>query len=117
MCLRIGIIGYGLAGRYFHAPLLKGCGFDVAVIQTTNARRASQAIEDFPKVHVVATVEELVAHKLDLVVVASANLAHADHAYAAIKAGIAVVVDKPMGRTYDETAAIVAAGEKAGVPV
>lgn len=117
MSLRIGIIGYGLAGRYFHAPLLKGCGFDVAVIQTTNAKRASQAVADFPKVRVVATVKELVAHKLDLVVVASANVAHADHAYAAINAGIAVVIDKPMGRTYDETAAIVAAGEKAGVPV
>lgn len=117
MELRIGLIGYGLAGRYFHAPLLKGCGFEVAVIQTTNPQRATYAVADFPKVHVVATVAELVAHKLDLVVVASANLAHAEHAFAAINAGIAVVIDKPMGRTYAETAAIVAAGEKAGVPV
>ena len=84
MCLRIGIIGYGLVGRYFHAPLLKGCGFDVVVIQTINARRITG--HDFPKVHVVATVEELVAH-VDLVVAVSANLAHADHAYVAIKAG------------------------------
>jgi hypothetical protein len=27
---RVGIAGYGLAGRYFHAPLLKGCGYEVA---------------------------------------------------------------------------------------
>lgn len=117
MSLRIGIIGYGLAGRYFHAPLLKGCGFEVAVIQTTNGQRALHALEDFPKVLVVEKVEELVKQSLDLIIVASANLVHAEHAYAAINAQIPVVIDKPMGRTYAETAAIIAAGEKAGVPV
>lgn len=115
--MRVGIAGYGLAGRYFHAPLLKGCGYEVVAIQTSNAERAWHALEDFPHVNVVATIEELVAHKLDLVVVASANLAHAEHAYAAINAGIPVVVDKPMGRTFAETAEIISAGERAGVPV
>ncbi|MCX6439050.1 MAG: Gfo/Idh/MocA family oxidoreductase [Actinobacteria bacterium] len=115
--MRVGIAGYGLAGRYFHAPLLKGCGYEVVAIQTSNAERAGHALEDFPNVKVAATIEELVAHKLDLVVVASANLAHAEHAFAAINAGIAVVVDKPMGRTFAETAEIISAGERAGVPV
>ncbi|MEY4337397.1 MAG: hypothetical protein RL680_292, partial [Actinomycetota bacterium] len=72
--MHVGIAGYGLAGRYFHAPLLKGCGYDVVVIQTSNAERAGHAVADFPDVKVVSTIEELVAHKLDLVVVASANL-------------------------------------------
>ena len=115
--MRAGIAGYGLAGRYFHAPLLKGCGYEVVAIQTSNADRAGHALEDFPNVKVVATIEELVAHKLDLVVVASANLAHAEHAFAAINAGIPVVIDKPMGRTFAETAEIISAGERAGVPV
>ena len=115
--MRVGIAGYGLAGRYFHAPLLKGCGYEVVAIQTSNADRAGHALEDFPNVKVVATIEELVAHKLDLVVVASANLAHAEHAFAAINAGIPVVIDKPMGRTFAETAEIISAGERAGVPV
>lgn len=115
--MKVGIAGYGLAGRYFHAPLLKGCGFEVVVIQTSNAERASHAVSDFPNVSVVATIEELVAHELDLVVVASANIVHAEQAFAAINAGIPVVIDKPMGRTYDETSAIISAGERAGVPV
>lgn len=117
MSLRVGIAGYGLAGRYFHAPLLKGCGFDVAAIQTSNSERLSHALSDFPNTTVVATIEELVEQKLDLVVVASANLVHAQHALAAIKAGIPVVVDKPMGRTLAETKEIVNAGESAGVEV
>lgn len=115
--MRVGIAGYGLAGRYFHAPLLKGCGYEVAVIQTSNAERAAHAVADFPNVKIVSTIEELVSHKLDLVVIASANIAHADQAFAAINARIPVVIDKPMGRTYAETAEIISAGERAGVPV
>lgn len=117
MSLRVGIAGYGLAGRYFHAPLLKGCGFDVAAIQTRNPERIAHALSDFPNTTVVATVEELVAQQLDLVVVASANVVHAEHAIAAIKAGIPVVVDKPMGRTFIETKEIIDAGKAAGVGV
>ena len=117
MSLRVGIAGYGLAGRYFHAPLLKGCGFDVAAIQTRNPERIAHALLDFPNTTVVATVEELVAQQLDLVVVASANVVHAEHAIAAIKAGIPVVVDKPMGRTFIETKEIIDAGKAAGVGV
>ena len=117
MSLRVGIAGYGLAGRYFHAPLLKGCGFEVVAIQTGNPERLAHALSDFPNTSVVTSIEELVAHKLDLVVVASANLVHAQHALAAIKSGIPVVVDKPMGRTLAETQEIVDAAESAGVAV
>ena len=115
MTLRVGIAGYGLAGRYFHAPLLKGCGFEVAAIQTANSERAQHAVTDFPSTEVVTNIEELVAKDLDLVVVASANLVHAEHALSAINAGIPVVVDKPMGRTFAETQMIVSAANKAGV--
>jgi scyllo-inositol 2-dehydrogenase (NADP+) len=115
--LRVGIAGYGLAGRYFHAPLLKGCGFEVVAIQTGNSDRSTHAQQDFPNTKVVPTIDQLVANQLDLVVVASANLVHAEHALAAINAGIPVVVDKPMGRTFAETELIINAGKEAGVPV
>ena len=117
MALRVSIAGYGLAGRYFHAPLLKGCGFDVVAIATTDSVRTSHAKQDFPDVSVVSSVDELVKHDLDLVVVASTNAAHAANAFTAISAGIPVVVDKPMGRTYAETKSIIDAGLAAGVPV
>jgi predicted dehydrogenase len=79
--------------------------------------RASHALEDFPKTVVVQTIEELVGQKLDLVVVASANLVHAEQAAAALKAGIPVVVDKPMGRNYEETKSIIELSTTLGVPV
>jgi len=115
--LRVGIAGYGLAGRYFHAPLLKGCGFDVVGVLTTNGARAAEAQSDIPGVAIVATIEELVAMPLDLLVVASANIVHAEQAIAGIRAHIPVVIDKPMGRTYAETASITSLADKMQVPV
>ena len=115
--MRVGIAGYGLAGRSFHAPLLKGCGFEVAAVLTGNSTRARQAKEDFPLVKVVENLSDLLAQQLDLVVIATANSSHTEYALAAISAGIPVVVEKPMGRTVAETHRILDAGEKAGVPV
>jgi len=115
--VRVGIAGYGLAGRSFHAPLLKGCGFEVATILTGNSTRARQAKEDFPLTKVVDNLDDFLAQGLDLVVVASANMAHAEQSLAAIKAGIPVVVDKPMGRSLAETELILNAATKAQVPV
>ena len=115
--MRVGIAGYGLSGRSFHAPLLKGCGFDVATVLTGNSTRTRQAKEDFPLTKVTKDFSEFLAQDLDLVVVASANAVHAEHALAAIKAGIPVVVEKPMARTLAETESILSASEKSGVAV
>lgn len=117
MALKVGIAGYGLAGRYFHAPLLKGCGYEVSAILTSNELRKAHAREDFPHTTIVSSIEELVSMDLDLVVVASANIAHADQAIAALNAGIPVVVDKPMGRNFEETQHIINTSNALGVPV
>jgi len=115
--LRVGIAGYGLAGRYFHAPLLKGCGYEVVGVLTNSPERAQHAVEDFPNVKIVSTIEDLLGIGLDLLVVASANIVHAGQALAGINAGIPVVVDKPMGLSFAQTEMIVEVSEKEGVPV
>ena len=115
--LRVGIAGYGLAGRYFHAPLLKGCGFDVVGVLTNDAARAQHAVEDFPNVKITSTMNELFALGLHLLVVASANIVHAEQALAGIDAGVPVVVDKPMALSYEETKRIVDASQAKQIPV
>lgn len=117
MTLRVGISGYGLAGRYFHAPVLKGAGFEVVGILTRNQQRAAQARSDFPQVTVAQTIHELLSLDLDLLVVASANIAHAEEAIAGMRAGVPVVVDKPMGRTLEETEKIIAVSDQTGTMV
>jgi predicted dehydrogenase len=102
MTLRVGLVGYGLAGRFFHAPLLKDCGFTIVGIVTQNPQRISHANSDFPDATILPTVEELLKFDLDLLVIASANVAHARDAIAGLRAGVPVVVDKPMGRSVAE---------------
>ena len=117
MTLRVGIAGYGLAGRYFHAPLLKGCGFEVVAVLTANPDRIESVHSDFPDAEVVADMQSLLAHKLDLVVIASVNSVHVDQTIAALRSGIPTVVDKPMGRNLTETLEILRVSEETGVPV
>jgi scyllo-inositol 2-dehydrogenase (NADP+) len=105
--LRAGIVGYGLAGRSFHSLLLKGAGFEIASICTKNPERIAQAHVDFPEATVVVSIEELLTCDLDLVVIASTNIVHAEQAIASIKAGITVVVDKPMAVNVKETELII----------
>jgi scyllo-inositol 2-dehydrogenase (NADP+) len=115
--IRVGIAGYGLSGRYFHAPLLKGCGYEVAGILTRNSVRAKHAVDDFPQVKIAATIEELLGIGLDLLVVATANLVHAEQVIAGIRSGTPVVVDKPMCLSYVQTEAIFNAAQEREVPV
>jgi predicted dehydrogenase len=117
MAPRVGIAGYGLAGRYFHAPLLVGAGFEIASILTRNEQRILDAKTDFPSTQICNSLEDLLKTKIDLLVVASANQSHAEQAITGLKAGIPVVVDKPMGRSLKETEEIIAVSKQTGVGV
>jgi len=117
MTLRVGLAGFGLAGRFFHAPLLKGCGLELGAVLTTNPERIAHVNADYPNATVVADMKELLAHELDLVIIASINSVHVEQAIAALHAGIPTVVDKPMGRNLTETLEILKASDETGVPV
>lgn len=114
---RAGIIGYGLAGRVFHAPILRSAGFEIVGVVTRDTARTAQAKADHPGAVIARTVDELVKLGLDLVVVASTNNAHASNAMAAIDAGIPVVVDKPVGRDLEETRRLIAYAGSHSVPL
>ena len=100
--MRAGIAGYGLAGRVFHAPLLKGCGYEVTSILTSNTERIAQAKSDFPDAQIFSELDAFLDSGLDLVVIASSNVAHLPQTRAALERQIPTVVDKPMGRTVAE---------------
>ena len=110
--MRAGIAGYGLAGRVFHAPLLKGCGYEVASILTSNPERISQAKSDFPQAQVFSDLDSFLDSGLDLAVIASSNIAHLPQTRAALERQIPTVVDKPMGRTVAEVKEMIELSEK-----
>jgi scyllo-inositol 2-dehydrogenase (NADP+) len=97
--LGVALLGYGLAGSVFHAPLIASVPcLRLAVVVTANPERASRAMREHPGVVVLDTAERAWerAGELDLVVVATPNRTHAPLALAALEAGLPVVVDKPM---------------------
>ena len=100
--MRVGIAGYGLAGRVFHAPLLAGSGFTVGAILTSNPERIVQAEADFPDAKIFSDYAAFLDSGIELVVIASSNLAHFPQVKAALERGIPTVVDKPMGRNVQE---------------
>jgi predicted dehydrogenase len=113
---RVAVIGFGLAGAVFHAPLVAATpGLEVAVVVTSNAERAARAQAEHPAATVTADVEA--AWGCDLAVVAAANRAHVPLALAAIEQGVAVVVDKPLAPTAAEAQQVVDAATTAGVPL
>ncbi|MEU2437667.1 Gfo/Idh/MocA family oxidoreductase [Streptomyces rubradiris] len=116
--LRVGLIGYGLAGSVFHAPLIAATeGLALDTVVTSSPERQKQARAEFPEVRPVATAEELFdrADELDLVVVASPNKTHVPLATTALRAGLPVVVDKPVAGTAAEARALAALAEERGL--
>ncbi len=92
--IRVGLIGFGYAGRTFHAPLISSVpGLRLSAVASSDAPRVHA---DWPDVRVFADVRALIeADDIDLVVIAAPNDQHAPLARAALRAGKHVVVDKP----------------------
>ena len=110
--IRAGVIGFGLAGQAFHAPVIQGVeGIELACILE---RRGSLAREKYPKVRVARTLDELLSDKsIQLCVVATPNDSHFDLAQKCLAAGRDVVVDKPFAPTLAESQELVRLAAKA----
>ena len=112
--LRVGILGYGIGGRVFHAPLVAATpGLTPAVIVTRNG--AAQASTDHPGATIVPDADALFEQDLDLVVVSTPNRTHVPLALRAIEAGVPVVVDKPFAPTAAEAQQVADAAKANGV--
>lgn len=115
--LRVAIIGYGLAGAVFHAPLIAStAGMAVAAIVTSDPERRMQALRNFPKVKLYAAAEELWrdASRYDLVVIATPNRLHVSLAIAALHAGLPVVIDKPMAASVADAEKLLETSQQTG---
>ncbi|SEL57000.1 Gfo/Idh/MocA family oxidoreductase [Streptacidiphilus jiangxiensis] len=114
--LRVGLIGYGLAGAVFHAPLIATTpGLRLDAVVTANPERREQAGARYPQARLLSSAEELWPLGLDLVVVATPNRTHIPLATAALQAGVPVVVDKPLAATSTEGAALAGLAEERGL--
>jgi predicted dehydrogenase len=116
--IRVGLIGYGLAGSVFHAPLIAATpGLELASVVTGDPERQARAKQDHPGVRVLSGVELLwdLAGEHELAVVAAPNRFHVPLGLAALDAGLPVVIDKPMAPSAEEGRRLAAAAEDRGL--
>ena len=118
--VRTAIIGYGLAGAAFHAPLIRATvGLELAAIVTRDPQRRQDAQAAHPAAVLLDSPEDLwsAATRLEigLVIVATPNRAHVSLAQAALAAGLPVVVDKPFARTTAEGRQLIDDARRRGV--
>ncbi|MDR3741287.1 MAG: Gfo/Idh/MocA family oxidoreductase [Terracidiphilus sp.] len=93
--IRVGLVGFGLAGRVFHAPVISSVpGLELAAVVERSSDRAAGI---YPGITVFRSVAELLADaSIKLVVVATPNASHFTVALQALEAAKSVVVDKPV---------------------
>lgn len=90
----VGLVGYGLGGRAFHAPYVRTT--PGMALRAIVSRDPSKVRADLPDIRVVPSIEALLAEPgIDLVIISSPDALHVDHASAALSAGRHVLVDKP----------------------
>lgn len=103
--IRVGLIGYGYAGKTFHAPLIQSVpGLALNIAGTGRPTTVQVAL---PGVQTCSAMEAATHSEVDLVVIASPNTSHFPLAVAALEAGKHVIVDKPFTVTLEEARSLV----------
>ena len=118
--INVGIVGYGLAGSTFHAPLITSTpGLQVTCIVARSPEKRAQVRNEFPRAEVLASFDKLVEKfkEIDLAVIATPNKEHAAQAIACMQVGIPVVIDKPMAISLAEAELLIECSESTGVPL
>ena len=114
------LVGYGLAGRVFHGPLASTTpGLSVDAIVTSNPHRQAQARAAFPEARIYESADEAWGGGYDLAAIGTANVTHVPFAAAALRAGMHVVLDKPLAPTAaaaEELSALAAENDRLLIP-
>lgn len=104
--IRAGLVGFGMAGRVFHGPLLSSVkGMELAAVMERNSSRAA---ERYPQIRTYRSLEEMLGDdSLGLFVVATPSATHFDVARQVLRAGKNVIVDKPVSVNSAQSAELI----------
>src|SRR5688500_10859832 len=95
--IKVGLIGFGMAGQTFHAPTISCTeGVTLATIRETKEPNIAVIRQRYPETTIVNDTGSILQDKeIDLVIIATPNVTHYNLAKEALLAGKHVVVDKP----------------------
>jgi predicted dehydrogenase len=110
---RLGFLGLGWIGQQRMQALLDERACRVVAVADPSAEARARAQAAAPGAAACASLDELLQHALDGVVIATPSALHAAQALQALERGLAVFCQKPLARTATENAAVVAAARQA----
>ena len=112
--LNVGLIGFGLSGRYFHSPFLTANpNFK---LKTVVERSKNEAQEFDPTIENARSVDELLSDpEIDLVFICTPNETHFPYAMDALENGKHVVIEKPFSATAEEAEQLIAVAKEKGL--
>jgi predicted dehydrogenase len=110
---RLGFLGVGWIGRNRMEALARDGLAEVAALADPQAEALAAATEVAPEARRAETLEELLEHELDGVVIATPSALHAEQATAALERGLAVFCQKPLARDAGETRRVLDAARAA----
>jgi myo-inositol 2-dehydrogenase/D-chiro-inositol 1-dehydrogenase len=113
--IKIGVIGTGNMGADHVNTLHRSVsGATVTMVTDADLDRAREVAAAVPGARVARSAAELIGQpEVDAIVIASPDNTHAELAIAAIRAGKAVMCEKPLATTLDECRHVVGAEDKA----
>lgn len=114
--IRVGVIGFGLAGRIFHSAVIAETpGLELACVVQRKGEDAAQA---HPGAQICRSIEDMLRDtSIRLVVVATPSYSHFEHALECLRAGRNVLIDKPFTLTSDEARQLIDEARERGVLV
>ncbi len=112
--INVGLIGFGLGGRIFHAPILTAVpGFQLHTVYETREENVKTIHRCYPGAKVVSDVNEIFESKdIQLIVVATPNNVHFSYAKKAMENGKHVLVEKPFTCTSSEAEELIEISKK-----
>ena len=114
--LRIGLVGYGFGGRYFHAPLIASApGCVLAGVVTRSPDRRAEVAQDHPGVAVYDSIDDLAAAGVDAVTVSTPAATHTALTEELLRRGLPVVCDKPFAMDAPTARQTIELAEREGV--
>jgi predicted dehydrogenase len=116
--VRIGLLGYGFGGRWFHAPLLRAAAeCDVVGVVTSSPERRTLIERDHPGLPTFASLEGLRAAGAEAVAISTPASTHSALTDQALELGLGVVCDKPFALDADAARRSVERAERLGLPL
>lgn len=115
--LRVALLGYGHGGSVFHAPLIAATpGMTLAAVVTSAPERRACVAREFPDAEILHSADDVWNNpsRYDLVVVATPNRTHVQLGLAAMRAGLPVVIDKPLAATVADAEHLIETSRETG---